>query len=149
MRIFELIREQQTIGTTGSTSMPNNQPLGAVSQTPSSTKPVDPNSPDANKTTTQNQVAGDNNTNLQKLAATLKQNKIIDNEKEINDFMGAYQASTTGKTLNPEQQSSMAGLASALLKNKNLSTNLDLQLKAMSVQKPGTTPPVQTAPGGI
>lgn len=149
MRILDLIREQQTIGSTGSSAMPTNQPVGTVSQTPSSTKPADPNSPDANKTTTQNQSAADTNPNLQKLAATLKQNKIIDNEKDINDFIGAYQASTTGKTLNPQQQTAMAGLAGALLKNKNLDTNLDLQLKAMSAQKPGTTPPVQRAPGGI
>lgn len=148
MRIIDLIREQQTIGSTGSTSMPTNQPVGTVSQTPSTPATVDPNSPDANKTTTQTQ-SNSSDPNLQKLAATLKQNKIIDNEKEINDFIGAYQASTSGKTLNPQQQTAMASLAGALLKNKNLDTNLDLQLKAMSAQKPGTPAPVQKAPGGI
>ena len=124
MKISELISEQ-TIGTTGSTTGTPGQ-VGQISQTPATTATTTPTT----------------DPNVQKLAATLKQNKIIDNEKEINDFIGAYQASTSGKTLNPQQQSSMAGLASALLKNKNLGTNLDLQLKTMSAQKPGqTTPP--------
>jgi hypothetical protein len=137
MRIVELIAEQ-TIGTTGSSAAP--APVTPVSQTPAA-------KPDASG----EQQSQD--PNLQKLAATLQQNKIIDNEQEINNFLSAYQASTTGKTLNPQQQGAMSNLASALLKNKSLDSNLDLQLKAMSVQKPGSapTPPptAQQAPGGM
>lgn len=140
MRILELLSEQ-TIGSIGSTT---GQP-GQVSQTPTAPKPADPNSPDANKPN----AAGQTDPNLQKLAATLKQNKVVDNEQEVNDFLGAYQASTSGKTLNPVQQGQMAALASALLKNKNLDASLDLQLKAMSAVKPGTPQPTQQAPGGM
>jgi hypothetical protein len=134
MKIFELLSEQ-TVGTVGSTSGPTST-VGTVSNVPSDkpgTVPGQEQKPDPN---------------IQKLAATLKQNQVIDNEKEINDFLGAYQAQQTGKTLNPNQQASMANLATALLKNRNLSTNLDLQLKATAQQKPGQAP-VQKAPGGM
>ena len=135
MRIQELLSEEGTVGTIGSTT---GQP-GTVSNVPSE-KPASATSQDKEK---------QSDPNLQKLAATLSQNKIIDNEAEINDFLGAYQAQSTGKTLNPQQQASMSKLASAMLKNKTLDTNLDLQLKAMSAVKPGTPPPVQKAPGGM
>ena len=137
MRISELVSEQ-TIGTTGSTSGTPAQ-VNPISQTPGRTDApgTDP---------TQNQKP---DPNIQKLAATLKQNKVIDNEKEINDFLGAYQAQTTGKNLSDIQQATMAKLANALMKNRNLSTNLDLQIKASGAQKPGSPLPVQKAPGGI
>lgn len=136
MRIQELILETGTIGTTGPTSGPTST-INPVSNVPSD-KPASATSPTPTQT----------DPNVQKLAATLRQNKVIDNEKDINNFLGAYQAQQLGKTLNPEQQTSMANLASALLKNRNLATSLDLQLKATSQQKPGTTP-VQKAPGGM
>ena len=135
MKIFELLSEQ-TVGTIGSSVGPTST-VGAVSNVPSD-KPASATSPTDTA----------NDPNLQKLAATLKQNKVIDNEKEINDFLGAYQAQQTGKTLNPVQQTSMSNLAGALLKNRNLANNLDLQLKATAQQKPGTAP-VQKAPGGM
>jgi hypothetical protein len=135
MRIFELLSEQ-TVGTVGSTPGPTST-VGAVSNVPSD-KPASATSTDPSKT----------DPNMQKLAATLKQNKVIGNEKEINDFLGAYQAQQTGKTLNPTQQGSLANLATAMLKNKSLASNLDLQLKATAQQKPGTTP-IQKAPGGM
>jgi len=113
MKIIELVQEQ-TIGTVGSTT--------AAPQTVSQTTSPDTKDP-----------------NVQKLAATLRQNKIIDNEKQINDFLSAYQAQQTGNTLNPAQQASMAKLAGALMKNRNLDQNLDLQIKTMSQQKPQQT----------
>lgn len=138
MRAFEFTTEQ-TIGTTGSTSGTPGT-IQSVSQTPSAPRPVDPTSPDANKTTTQDP-------NLQKLAATLKQNKVIANDKEINDFMSAYTAQAGKKTLTPDQQEIMSKLAPALMKDKTLDTKLDLQLKTMSAQKPGTAP-ATTQPAG-
>jgi hypothetical protein len=123
MKISELISEQITpIGSTGSTA---GQPgtVGQVSQqTPA--------------TPTGNQQPTTTDPNLQKLAATLKQNKVIGNDKEVNDFISAYQAQYTGKTLNTNQQTSMAKLAPALIKDRNLGPTLDLQLKTMSQQKP-------------
>ncbi len=138
MKIFELIAEQ-TVGTVGSSTSPTTT-VGAVSNQPSD-KPASATSP-----ATTDPAKAD--PNIQKLAATLKQNKVIGNEKEINDFLGAYQAQQSGKTLNPTQQTSMANLASALLKNRGLANNLDLQLKATSQQKPGAAP-IQKAPGGM
>jgi hypothetical protein len=123
MRIAELFLESSTIGSVGSTTGPTST-VGTVSNVPS----------DKPGTLAQSK---NTNPNLQKLAATLKQNNIVDNEADINDFISAYQAQSTGKTLNPQQQSSMASLATAMLKNKSLAGNLDLQLKAMSQQKPG------------
>lgn len=137
MRIKEIFSEQ-TIGTTGTT--------------PGTPAQVSPVSQTQGRTDQPGAVPGQEqkpDPNVQKLAATLKQNKVIDNEKEINDFLGAYQAQSTGKTLSDIQQTSMAKLAGALLKNRNLSTNLDLQLKASGAQKPGTPLPVQKAPGGM
>ncbi len=125
MRIRELIREQSTVGTTGPTTGPADT-IGSVSNVPS----------DKPGTSAQSK---DTTPEVQKLAATLKQNNIVDNEADVNDFISAYQAQSTGKTLNPQQQSSMANLATAMLKNKSLAGNLDLQLKAMSQQKPGQT----------
>jgi len=132
MKIFELISEQiAPIGTTGSTA---GQPgtVGTVSQTPSS--------PTSSNSTTQQKP----DPNLQKLAATLKQNKIVGNDAEVNDFISAYTASTSGKTLNPNQQGILAKLATAQMKNKTLDQQLDLQLKTMSQQKPTTTIGQQT-----
>lgn len=143
MKIFELLSEQ-TIGTVGSSSGPTST-VGTISNVPSD-KPSSATSANPNKQV--GQADSKTDPNIQKLAATLKQNKVVDNEKEVNDFLGAYQAQQSGKTLNPAQQASMSNLAAAMLKNRNLATNLDLQLKATAQQKPGTTP-VQKAPGGM
>lgn len=137
MKIIELLSEQGTIGTTGSTTGPTNT-VNPVSNVPSD-KPASATSPA--QTTTQDPK-------LQKLAATLKQNKIIDNDADVNDFISAHQAQSSGKTLNTDQQASMSKLASAMLKDKSLSTNLDLQLKTMSATKPGTSSTTQQNPMG-
>lgn len=120
MRIQELLSEQGTIGTTGSTTSSPGQ-VQAVSQTPStSSKPLQPN-PD-----------------MQKLAATLKNAGVIKTDTDVNNFVAAY----TAKQANPKQElpddqaSMMANLAGAQLKDKSLDTKLDLQLKTMSQRKP-------------
>lgn len=135
MKIIELLSEQGTIGTTGSTTGPTNT-INPVSNTPSD-KPASATSPNQDKS---------QNPNLQKLAATLKQNKVIDNDADVNDFISGYQAQSSGKTLNPDQQASMSKLASAMLKDKTLGTNLDLQLKTMSANKPDTSNTAQQNP---
>lgn len=139
MKIYELIKEQGTVGTTGSTTgAPSN--VGAVSQTGT---PAPGNQPPGTQ-----QQAQKTDPNIQKLAATLKANKIVQNEKEINDFLGAWQAQQTGKTLDSNQQTILAKLGPALLKNKNLDTQLDVQIKGLSQVKPAgtTTPPGVTPP---
>ena len=125
MRILEIISEE-TIGTVGST-------VGTPGQVPAvSQQPADKNKdPGTEK----------QDPNVQKLAATLKQNNLISNEKEINDFIGAWQAQQGGKALSSAQQVMLTKLGPALLKNKNLDTQLDLQLKAMSQVKPGQPTP--------
>jgi hypothetical protein len=122
MKISELVSEQ-TIGTTGSTTGTPGQ-VGQVSQTAPTTSAT------ATPTT---------DPNVQKLAAMLTQNKIIDNENQVNDFMAAKTATDTGKPLTPQQQAVMARLGPAVLKNKTLDQNLDLLIKTMSAQKPGSS----------
>lgn len=112
MKIRELFTEQMVQPT------PTTPPSGTPPQ-PVSQKPQQPNP------------------EVQKLAATLKNAKVIQNDNDVNDFMSAYQAQSTGKTLNPDQQEKLASLAPALLKDKTLAGKLDLQLKSMSQQKPG------------
>jgi hypothetical protein len=118
MKIIELFTEQmvQPTPTTPATGAPPKSPTQQATQTP--------------------------NPDVQKLAATLKNAKVIQNDTDVNDFMSAYQAQSTGKTLNPDQQEKLAALAPALMKDKSLAGKLDLQLKTMSQQQPGqpTTP---------
>lgn len=122
MKIRELFTEQmvQPTPTTPPTGTPPSQPASQKSPQP------DPN--------------------VQKLAATLKNAKVINTDADVNDFMSAYQAQSTGKTLNPDQQAQLAALAPALLKDKTLSGKLDLQLKTMSQQKPAQTTTTTTTP---
>lgn len=126
MKIRELFLEQ-TIGTTGPTSGTPGQ-VQPVSQTPGRTD---------TQQTQKNQTV---DANTQKLASTLKQNKVIATDKELTDFMSAYSAQAGAKTLTPDQQEVMAKLAPALLKDKTLGSKLDLQLKTMSQQQPGSAP---------
>jgi hypothetical protein len=136
MRIIEIIQEQQTIGSVGSTTGMT-QPVGTpptVSQNPSADAKQEKPSPE-----------------LTKLAATLRNSGVIKTEPEINDFISAYSAKQKNPTspLNDKQQELMANLAAAQMKNKNLDQNLDLQIKTMSQQKPGqtsTTPTIGQTP---
>lgn len=133
MRANEFIREAGTMGTVGSTTAAPAS-VGTVSQTPP---------PGGQQQQTQTDP------NVQKLAATLKSSNLVKNEKEINDFMGAWQAQQSGKALNPQQKDLLVKLGPALMKNKTLDTALDAQLKAMSQTKPGQTPPAGTAPAPV
>lgn len=116
MRIVELFNNS-TVGTTGSTTG-NPSSVQQVSQTPSTTAPDQTNKPDPQ---------------LQQLTALLKQNKVIDNDADMNDFIGAYTASTSDKTLSPDQQDAISKLAGPLMKDPTLST----KLKMLSTVKPG------------
>lgn len=132
MRAIEFIKEQGMIGTVGSTTGSPQQ----VSQTPQA-KPAAPGTSVQNTGTNTTLGQQTPDPKLQQLAGTLKQNNIIGNEKELSNFIAAYQAQNTGKVLNPQQQTAMVKLAGALMKNRNLSTNLDTQIKSISQQKPG------------
>lgn len=128
MRAFEFLDEQGTIGTSGSTTGTPN-PVGAVSQTSTQQSP--------GTTSTASQANQTLDPKMQQLAGTLRQHNVIGTEKDVNNFLSAYQAQTQGKNLDPQQQASMAKLAGVLMKNKNLSTNLDFLIKNISQQKPG------------
>jgi glutamine synthetase adenylyltransferase len=119
MKIIELLSEQM-VGTTGTT------PTGTSSQ---------PNKPPTQPTQQQQ-----SDPDKQKLAATLKNVGVVQNDIDVDNFMSAYQAQSTGKTLNTDQQEMLAKLAPALLKDRTLSQKIDLQLKTMSQQKPQQVP---------
>lgn len=129
MKIFELL-ETGTVGTVGPSAAGGTVPPSTP--TSSTTTPQDPNKPQDQQTQLDKK-----DPNLQMLASTLKSGRIIQTDKEINDFISAWQAQQSGKTLNPAQQDMMAKLGPALIANKNLDMKLDTQLKAMSQVKPG------------
>lgn len=134
MKIFELL-ETGTVGTVGS------NPAGGTVPPSTPTSPTTPTPQDPNKPPGQQSQTNKTDPNLQMLASTLKSGKIIQTDKEINDFVSAWQAQQSGKTLNPAQQDMLAKLGPALIANKNLDTKLDTQLKAMSQVKPGIGTP--------
>lgn len=120
MRISELVFEQTPIGTVGSTAGMT-QPVGKVepvSQTPSTNNKEEKPDP-----------------NVQQLAALLKQNRVIDNDKDMNDFIGAYTASMNKQTLNPTQQDMLGKLAGPLMNDPSLNAKIKLLAKV----KPGQT----------
>jgi hypothetical protein len=122
MKIIELLSEQ-TIAPTGSTTgIP--APVQPVSQTPPRTSTPPPGS-------ASQQQQQDPQT--QQLAALLKQKKVIDNETDMNNFIGAYTASSQQKALNPDQQAMMGRLAGPLMTDPSLTA----KLKMLSTKKPG------------
>lgn len=128
MKIFELISEQTPIGTTGSTTgmtQPVSQ-VKPVSQTPNADNKEQ--KPDAQ---------------TQQLAALLKQNNVISNDKEMNDFMGAFDASAQNKTLNPAQSEILSKLTGPMMKDPNLIA----KLKMLTTRKPGDTNKQPPPPG--
>lgn len=131
MRIVELFNNG-TIGTTGTTTG-NPTSVQQVSQSPGTTAPAQTDKP---------------NPQIQQLTALLKQNQVIDNEEDMNNFIGAYTASTTNKTLSPDQQTAMSKLTGPLMKDPTLSN----KLKMLSTVKPGQTAqqgqPMGQAPQG-
>lgn len=124
MRIVELISEQ-TIGPVGSTTADPGQ-VPQVSQQKTEPPKEQPNP------------------KIQQLAALLKQNNVIGNEKEINDFIGAYNASSTNKTLNPAQQDIINKLSGPLMKDPTLAG----KLKMLATTKPGQNN-TQQSPTGV
>jgi hypothetical protein len=126
MRIFELIREQQTIGTTGSSTMPTNQPVGSVSQTPSAG--------------TAQQQKQPQDTNSTQLGNLLKQNQI--NVNSVDDFLSAYTAVQQKQQLNPDQEKTLGAFTKAVVAKPGLTTQIAGLMKTMSANKPAgqTTP---------
>lgn len=136
MRITELIREQQSIGSVGSTTMPTNQPVQQVSQTPSSGStqqpPEDPNS--------------------KQLGNILKQNQI--NVNSVDDFLNAYTAVQQKQQLNPDQEKTLGAFTKAVVAKPGLTTQIAGLMKTLANKNPTasklTTPGQQPAvPGAI
>jgi hypothetical protein len=124
MRISELISEQQTIGTVGSSSAPTGQPIASTGQSPST--------PDEQEKT---------NPNQEQLAKLLMPHGIKDPEDLNNASAALQKAMTSPATLNPEQQELLGKLAAPMLKNQGFA----FALKNLSAQKPGTPPPAAGA----
>jgi hypothetical protein len=130
MRILEIISEQ-TIGTSGSTTGQPGQ-VQQVSQPPGTAgKPADPSQQKPDPM-------------VQQLTALLKQNKVVDNEKDINGFLGAAQATLDKKALNPDQQELMGKLAGPMMTDPKL---ID-KIKLLMPKKPGSTGQQMQAPPG-
>lgn len=134
MRIAELICEQQSIGSVGSSSMPTNQPIQQVSQTPSTSKkpPEDPNSA--------------------QLGNLLKQNQI--NVNSVDDFLNAYTAVQQKQQLNPDQEKTLGAFTKAVVAKPGLTTQIAGLMKTLANKNPAaakmTTPGQQPAvPGAI
>jgi hypothetical protein len=81
---------------------------------------------------------------VQQLTALLKQNKVVDNEKDINGFLGAAQATLDKKMLNPDQQELMGKLAGPMMTDPKL---ID-KIKLLMPKKPGSTGQQMQAPPG-
>lgn len=128
MRISELISEQQTIGTVGSSSAPTGQPVPSTGQPPST--------PDDQQQT---------NPDQEKMAKLLMPQGITD-PADLNNATAALQvAMQNPKQLRPDQQELLGKLVNPMMKNQGFAT----ALKQLSAQKPGqkpATPPGQTPP---
>lgn len=134
MRISELISEQQTIGTVGSSSAPTGQPIPSTGQPPST--------PDDQQQT---------NLDQEKLAKLLMPHGIKD-PADLNNASAALQAAMTNPNqLKPDQQELLGKLVNPMMKDQGFAA----ALKQLSTQKPGQpmgkpsaqTPPASAAPG--
>jgi len=130
MRISELISEQQTIGTVGSSAAPTGQPI------PSTGKP---------SSTLGNQQQAD--PDQEKIAKLLMPQGITD-PADLNNAAAALQvAMQNPKQLQPDQQELLGKLVNPMMKNQGFAT----ALKQLSAQKPGQPmgkTPAQTPPAG-
>jgi len=134
MRISELISEQQTIGTVGSSTAPTGQPIPTTGQPSAST-----NKDDQEKT----------NPDREKIAKLLMPQGITDPE-DLNNATAALQvAMQNPKQLQPDQQALLGKLVNPMMKNQGFAA----ALKQLSTQKPGqpmgqkpATLPGQTPP---
>jgi hypothetical protein len=129
MRISELISEQQTTGTVGSSTAPTGQPVPSTGQPPKT-----PNGQQANP-------------DQEKMAKLLMPHGIKD-PVDLNNATAALQAAMTNPNqLKPDQQELLGKLVNPLLKDQGFAT----AIKQMSVQKPGKPigqAPAQTPPSG-
>jgi hypothetical protein len=132
MRISELISEQQTIGTVGSSAAPTGQPVPSTGQPP--------NAPDNQQ---------QDNPEQEKMAKLLMPHGIKD-PVDLNNAAAALQAAMKNPNqLKPDQQELLGKLVNPLLKDQGFAT----ALKQLSTQKPGQTigkppAPAQTPPSG-
>jgi hypothetical protein len=132
MRISELISEQQTIGTVGSSATPTGQPVPSTGQPPTSPDDQQQANPDQ-----------------EKIAKLLMPQGITDPE-DLNNATAALQvAMQNPKQLQPDQQELLGKLVNPMMKNQGFAT----ALKQLSTQKPGqpmgqkpVTQPSQTPP---
>ncbi len=112
MKIFELLSEQSTIGTTGTTTgVPN-----PINQTSTSS------------TTQTNQ----NNPKMKQLSATLNSAGIAKNDSEVSDFLNAFSAKLANpnqEITNPKQANMIAKLA--VSKDPNLDVKIKQQIQAL------------------
>lgn len=114
MKIIELLNEQGTIGTVGTTTG-NPQP---ISQTDSKSK--------FNQTT---QV----NPKIKQLSATLNSAGIAKNDSEVSDFLNVYSAKLANpnqEITDPKQANMIAKLAVA--KDPNLNTKIKQQIQSLN-----------------
>lgn len=125
MRISELLSEQQTIGTVGSSAAPTGQPMPSTGQPPSA--------PDNQQQT---------NPDQEQLAKLLMPHGIKD-PADLNNTSAALQKAMTSPTaLNPEQQELLGKLAAPMMKNQGFAS----ALKNLAAKKPGATSPPAGAP---
>jgi hypothetical protein len=133
MRIIELIAEQGTIGTTGSSTMPTGQPVQSVSQKPGAA---------------QSAGQAQSNPNDKQLDQLLKQNQI--NVNTTDDFLKAFTAIQQKQPLTPDQEKVLGSYAKATIAKPGLSTQVAGLMKTImnknpgAAAAPGTTPPAGT-----
>lgn len=117
MKIIELISEQGTVGTVGSTTGMT-QPIG---QAPTiSQNPKQPSNIQADP-------------KMKQLVSTLTAKGIAKNPSEVSDFISAYSAKKANpnqEISDPKQANMIAKLAVA--KDPNLSKEIDRQLQSLS-----------------
>lgn len=133
MRILELIREQQTIGTIGSSTTPT--PIQSTTQTPG----TDPAS----------QAQQKPDPHSQQLNSLLKQNQI--NVNAPDDFLKAFSAIQQKQTLTPDQEKVLGDYAKATITKPGLPTQVAGLMKSIMNNKPATSPakPMGQAPGAV
>lgn len=135
MRISDLISEQGPIGTTGSSTMPTNQPVQSTAQKPATSAPgqqqADPNS--------------------KQLDQLLKQNQI--NVNSSDDFLKAFTAIQQKQQLTPDQEKVLGDYAKATISKPGLPTQMAGLMKTIMSKKPedaaapaGSAPPTSGAP---
>lgn len=125
MRILDLIAEQGTIGTVGSSTMP--VPTQPVSQTQNTAAPAGQEKPDPNN---------------KQLDQLLKQNQI--NVNTTDDFLNAFTAIQQKQQLTPDQEKVLGDYAKATIAKPGLPTQMAGLMKSIMNKKPNT--PTTTAP---